>query len=140
TQGEAVRPITARAASKSMTQMYLKGKTWMAIRMDRTRAPKFATEQEEADWWDAHQDMVEADLRSAIQDGTAERGTAKRLCNEVRERRRAALEAAKTLIATLSDQDRTLFHELAVRAGSDDQTYIQELLLEALASAETKAA
>ena len=52
----------------------------------------------------------------------------------------AAREAAKTLIASVSDADRNRFHELAAKAGLDDETYIQQMLLNALASAEALAA
>ena len=41
--------------------------------------PKFASEQEEAKWWDAHMDIVESNLSEAMKNGTAGRGIVQRL-------------------------------------------------------------
>ena len=111
--------------------------------MEKLVVPKFATEHEEADWWDQHMDVVEANFIEA-----AEKGTLRRTSETERGRRviraakraLAAREAAKTLIASVSDADRNRFHELATKAGLDDETYIQQMLLNALASAEALAA
>ena len=43
--------------------------------------PKFATEREEAEWWDAHMDIVESNLLEAMKNGTAGRGIVRRLLN-----------------------------------------------------------
>jgi hypothetical protein len=56
----------------------------MPPKTERPKVPKFATEAEEAKWWDDHKDMVEANLIQAMRDGTARRGTARRLVREAR--------------------------------------------------------
>jgi hypothetical protein len=40
----------------------------------------------------------------------------------------------------VSDEDRNRFQQLAVKAGLDDETYIHQMLLNALASADAPAA
>ncbi len=44
--------------------------------------PKFATEREEAEWWDARMDIVEANLLEAMKNGTIGRGIVERLRRE----------------------------------------------------------
>jgi hypothetical protein len=53
--------------------------------------PKFATEQEEAGWWDAHMDALESNLLEAMENGTIKRGNAERLLREAREREKTTL-------------------------------------------------
>jgi hypothetical protein len=53
--------------------------------MKKLIVPKFPTEAEEAAWWDNPMDVVEENLVEAIQGGTAGRGTAPRVLQEVRE-------------------------------------------------------
>jgi hypothetical protein len=38
--------------------------------MEKLVVPKFATEAEEAEWWDQHMDVVEANLIEAAERGT----------------------------------------------------------------------
>jgi len=95
--------------------------------------PKFATEAEEAEWWDQHMDTVGGNLIEAIQNGTAHRGGPVALLQE-RRRALAASAAAKTFMASLTEEDREHFHKLAVKAGVDDETYVQRALLKVLAS------
>jgi predicted RNase H-like HicB family nuclease len=57
----------------------------MPSKAERPKVPRFNTEAEEADWWDAHMDMVGDELMKAIQDGTAQRGVAERLSREARQ-------------------------------------------------------
>jgi hypothetical protein len=45
----------------------------MQTKAERPKAPKFATEAEEAKWWDDHKEMVEENLIQAIRSGTARR-------------------------------------------------------------------
>src|SRR5262245_6912156 len=59
----------------------------MPTKSDRMKVPKFATEAEEAKWWDERMDVVEEDLIAAMKDGTAQRNTAARLVKEARESR-----------------------------------------------------
>jgi len=56
----------------------------MPAKADRVKVPKFATEPEEAKWWDDDRDMVERNLIQAMRDGTVQRGTAQRLARESR--------------------------------------------------------
>ena len=44
--------------------------------------PKFATEAEEAQWWDDHMDIVEENLIEALENGTIGHGIVKRLADE----------------------------------------------------------
>jgi hypothetical protein len=66
----------------------------MQTKADRTKVPKFATEAEEAKWWDDHKEMVEENLIQAIRDGTARRGTAQRLVREARASRNVTIRIA----------------------------------------------
>jgi hypothetical protein len=95
--------------------------------------PKFATEVEEAEWWDQQMDTVGENLIEAIENGTAHRGGPAALSEE-RRRALAAIAAAKTFMASLTEEDREHFHRLAVKAGVDDETYVQRALLKVLAS------
>jgi hypothetical protein len=47
--------------------------------------PQFATEKEEAQWWDGQMQSVEDNLVAAIESGTAQRGTARKLAAGSRE-------------------------------------------------------
>jgi hypothetical protein len=60
--------------------------------MKKLIAPKFATEAEEAEWWDNRMDVVEGNLVEAIQEGTASRGTAQRVLRESRELKSVTLQ------------------------------------------------
>ena len=62
--------------------------------------PKFATEREEAKWWDDHRDVVEANLSEALRNGTTNHGTAARVLREAREAKNI------TIRMPLNDLDR----------------------------------
>ena len=101
--------------------------------------PEFENEEQEAQWWYDHRDEVEEDFVQGLKDGRVKRASeTERGRRVIRAAKRAlaAREAAKTLIASVSDADRNRFHELAAKVGLDDETYIQQMLLNALASAE----
>jgi DNA-binding MarR family transcriptional regulator len=105
--------------------------------------PLFENEEQEAQWWYDHRDEVEEDFVQGLKDGRVKRASdTERGRRVIRAAKRAlaAREAAKALIASVSDEDRNRFHQLAVQAGLDDETYIQQVLLNALASAEVLAA
>jgi hypothetical protein len=57
--------------------------------------PKFATEPEEAEWWDAHQKALESNFIEAMRNGTIKRGNAERLLREAREREKTASRGEK---------------------------------------------
>ena len=111
--------------------------------MEKLVVPKFETEAEEAEWWDQHIDVVEENFIEAIEQERVERLSDTELGRRIiaaARRALAAREAARTLIASVSDDDRDLLHQAASKAGLDDETYIQQMLLKTLASVEKPAA
>ena len=54
----------------------------MPSKSDRPKVPCCQTEAEEAEWWDAHMDMLENELLKAMQDGTAQVLTRDRLAEK----------------------------------------------------------
>ena len=104
----------------------------METKADRTKVPKFATEAEEAKWWDDHQEMVERNLIQAIRDGTARRGTAQRLAREARTSRNVTIRIAEA--------DLDLVRKQAEEKGLPYQTYIKSVLHEELVKRELRQA
>ena len=100
----------------------------MPTKADRQTVPHFATEAEEAKWWDAHRDMVEENLLRAIEDGTVQRGTARRLAAEAR--------ASKNITIRIAEADLNLARKQAEGKGLPYQTYIKSVLHEALVKQE----
>ena len=92
--------------------------------MKKLVVPKFATEREEAKWWDEHMDIVEENLFEAIKNGTAQRRTPQRLLREIRESKNI------TIRMPLADLDRA--RQLSKKKGLGYQTYMKMLLHEAL--------
>jgi predicted DNA binding CopG/RHH family protein len=90
----------------------------------RIKVPRFATEAEEARWWDRHAKMVEKGLVTALRTGTAQRGTAQRLVREARESKNITIRMPVAEI----ERARTL----AEKKGIGYQTYVKMLLREAL--------
>ena len=88
------------------------------------KVPKFATEAEEARWWDSKAGEVETRLLAALQAGTARRGTAQRLTREARESKNI------TIRMPVSEIERA--RALAGKKGIGYQTYMKMLLREAL--------
>lgn len=91
--------------------------------------PKFATEAEEAKWWDDHMNIVEANLTRAIQNGTAGRGTAQRILNAARE---ATSAESRNVTLRMAEADLNLARKQAEEKGLPCQTYIKSVLHEAL--------
>ena len=104
----------------------------MPAKADRQTVPKFASEAEEANWWDAHQDMVEENLIRAIEDGTVQRGTAKRLVLKAR--------ASRNITIRMAEADLDLARKQAEQKGLPYQTYIKSVLHEALVKQERRLA
>ena len=100
----------------------------MPAKADRQTVPEFATEAEEAKWWDVHQDMVEENLIRALNDGTVQRGTAKRLAIEAR--------ASRNITIRMAEADLNLARKQAEEKGLPYQTYIKSVLHEALVKQE----
>ena len=91
----------------------------MQTKADRPKAPKFATEAEEAKWWDDHKEMVEENLIQAIRNGTA-----RRLVREPR--------ASKNVTSRMAEADLDLARQQAEEKGLPYQTYIKSVLHEEL--------
>jgi predicted DNA binding CopG/RHH family protein len=96
----------------------------MPTKADRVKVPKFRTESEEAKWWDDHKGMVEENLIQAMQDGTVQHGTARRLAREARLTRNVTIRMAEA--------DLDLARKQAEEKGLPYQTYIKSVLHEAL--------
>lgn len=96
----------------------------MDKKRERVKIPKFATETEEARWWDRNAKMVEKGLVTALRTGTAQRGTAQRLVREARESKNITIRMPVAEI----ERARTL----AEKKGIGYQTYVKMLLREAL--------
>ncbi len=90
----------------------------------RMKVPKFATEAEEARWWDRNARSVEKELFDALRSGTVQRGTALRLVREARESKNITIRMPVVEI----ERARTL----ADKKGIGYQTYMKMLLREAL--------
>jgi predicted DNA binding CopG/RHH family protein len=88
--------------------------------------PKFASEAEEAAWWDQNRGMISRDLRDAANAGELKVLTKERL--------RERLEASKARVVTirLAEADIELARKQASRKGLPYQTYIKSLLHETL--------
>ena len=56
----------------------------MAALIDGANIPEFASEEQEALWWDEHKSQVERNLSAAMQNGTAQRRTAQRVSGGMR--------------------------------------------------------
>ena len=92
--------------------------------MKKLIVPKFPTEAEEAAWWDNHMDVVEGNLVEAIQEGTANRGTAQRVLREARELKSITIQMPR------SDVNRA--ERLSARKGLSSEEYLRSVLHEAL--------
>ncbi len=89
--------------------------------------PKFRTEQEEADWWDANRDKVSEAFVEAGQRGE--------LTILTKEKLRERL-AARPVTIRIAEADLELAQKQAERKGLPYQTYIRSLLHENLTERE----
>jgi hypothetical protein len=92
--------------------------------MKKLAVPKFASEADEAKWWDDHTGAVEDNLVEAIKSGRAGRGGPQRVIQEKRDSKNITIRMA------VSEIERA--RALAGRKGIGYQTYIKMLLREAL--------
>lgn len=92
--------------------------------MKKVKVPRFATEAEEAKWWDDHMDVVEANLVEAIKMGTAQRGGPRRVIRERRQSKNITIRVA------IADIERA--RALAEKKGIGYQTLMKMLLKQAL--------
>ncbi|SPF54295.1 conserved hypothetical protein [Candidatus Sulfopaludibacter sp. SbA4] len=89
--------------------------------MKQLIVPKFATEAEEADWWDQHIYIVGENLIEAIENGTAHRGGPAALLRETR-----------VVQVRLPNNDLDRIERLAEAKGISNQACIGMLLRKAL--------
>jgi hypothetical protein len=92
--------------------------------MKKLVVPKFATEAEEAKWWDEHMDAVGENLIAGLKNGTAHRGGPRRVLQERRESRNITIRMPLT--------DLQAAQEMAQKKGLPYQTYMKMLLHQAL--------
>jgi predicted DNA binding CopG/RHH family protein len=104
----------------------------MPSKAERPKIPKFKNEADEARWWDEHKKMVEENLLQALQDGTAQRGTAQRLVGEARESKNI------TIRMPIADIERA--RKLSAKTGLGYQTLMKMLLHESLEREEKRSA
>ncbi len=97
---------------------------------DRPKVPRFKTEAEEARWWDNHKEMIEENLLEALRNGTAVRGTARRLAREAR--------ASRNVTIRMAEADLDLARKQADKKGLPYQTYIKSVLHEELVRREQR--
>ncbi len=84
--------------------------------------PKGLKEQEEAEWWDAHQEALESNLLEAMENGTIQRGNAERLLREARESEKVSLARA--------DLERA--KKLSEKRKTDYETYVRTVFHQAI--------
>ena len=92
--------------------------------MKKLKVPKFATEAQEAAWWDARMNTVEANLLEAIKTGGAHKGGPRRVIQERRQSKNITIRIA------IADIERA--RALAAKKGIGYQTLMKMLLKEAL--------
>jgi len=93
--------------------------------------PQFASEKEEAEWWDKNPDFLLKELQQAAVEGRLGHGTAVK--------RYAERQAAKSMTIRLDEGDLSLARKQAERKGLRYQTYLKMLLHEALRREENAA-
>jgi hypothetical protein len=97
--------------------------------MKKPIVPKFATEAEEAEWWDRHSTAAGRSLVRAIRNGSAHRGGPKAL---IVARRESARRESKNITIRIATEDIDRARLLATKQGIGYQTYMKILLREAL--------
>jgi predicted DNA binding CopG/RHH family protein len=97
--------------------------------MSHQTIPKFASEEEEAAWWDAHPDALAERFQTVRQHGQLHRLSQTNLPG-----------ASETVTIRISQQELTRARTLAARHGLRYQTYLKMLLHEALDAEEKKLA
>ncbi len=86
--------------------------------------PRFDSEREEAEWWDSHPDFILQEFERAQAEGRLGHGTVKRRMEEIAAQKQTAIE--------LDAADAALANKLAERKGLERQTYLKELIHNAL--------
>ena len=96
--------------------------------MSHQPIPKFASEEEEAAWWDAHPEVLAERFLTARQQGQVRRLSQTNLPG-----------AAETVTIRIPQQELKRARTLAAKRGLRYQTYLKMLLHEALDAEERKA-
>ena len=86
--------------------------------------PKFATEAEEAEWWNQHLDEAGENLLEAMRDGTVHRGGPVAVLRERREKAAVSI--------SLSKADIRMAQTRAAEKGVEVESYIADLVHGAL--------
>jgi uncharacterized protein (DUF4415 family) len=115
-------------ASLGITEKLQKEMRARAV-VSKMKLPKFASEAEEADWYPAHPEFIEALFKQAEAEGKLGRGTIARIAG-----------LTKPVTIRLSEEDIAKARVQAQKKGVGYQTYMKILLHEALANAERSAA
>ena len=100
----------------------------MPKKSERPKVPKFETEKEEAEWWDANMDVVGENLLEAMEKGIAHRGGPAALLRETR-----------NITIRIANGDIERARKLAEKKGFGYQTYIKMRLREGLDRKEKRA-
>jgi len=96
----------------------------MAGKAERPKVPKFASEAEEALWWDERRNMVEKELLKAMREGSVQSGTAQQLAMQAK--------SSKNITIRMPVHDIERARRLAEQKGLGYQTYMKMLLHQAL--------
>jgi predicted DNA binding CopG/RHH family protein len=97
--------------------------------MSHEAIPKFASEEEEANWWDAHPEVLTERFEAARQQGKVHRLSQTNLPG-----------ASETVTIRIPPEELTRARTLAAKRGLRYQTYVKMLLREALDAEEKKLA
>ena len=97
--------------------------------MSHQPIPKFATEEEEAAWWDAHPEVLTERFQTATQQGRVRRLNQTNLPG-----------ASETFTIRISPDELSRARTLAAKRGLRYQTYLKMLLHEALDAEEKRLA
>jgi predicted DNA binding CopG/RHH family protein len=95
--------------------------------MSRQPTPKFASEEEEASWWDAHPEVLAERFQTAKQQGQVQRLSQTNLPGN-----------SETVTIRIPPEELARARTLAAKRGLRYQTYLKMLLHEALDSEERK--
>jgi len=93
---------------------------------ERLKIPKFKSETEEAEWWDAHREETARWMEEAVSAGQTT------TLSDLRQRARERAERAQTQTIPVDPADAARAHALAARKGIPYETYLKTLLHEAL--------
>ena len=97
----------------------------------KRRLPAFASEVEEARWWDRNRDRLDQDFEKAARAGTLKRLDKRTLA--------ARIAASRTISIRLAQADIALARKQAAKRGLPYQTYIKSILHQVLEAAEKSA-